>query len=140
MKRRMFKRDDWAWKRGGSHCGAWLLVACVVAGGLVVLAFEFSRPAPAPHPGPVVAHAPKAQAAAPRPPTEFEREAAMSPQDLMSRWEPLVGEASKRLKVPPEWIRAVIRMESGGRTLSGDNLPIISDMGAMGIMRRGRKA
>ena len=67
--------------------------------------------------------------------SDFAREAAMSPQALMTRWEPLVGEASKRIHVPQEWIRAVIRMESGGRTLMGENLPITSDMGAMGIMQ-----
>jgi len=53
----------------------------------------------------------------------------------MGRWEPLVAEASKRIHVPVEWIRAIIRMESGGRTMMAENLPITSDMGAMGIMQ-----
>ena len=55
----------------------------------------------------------------------------------MTRWEPLVGEASKRIHVPQEWICAVIRMESGsGCTLMVENSSITSDMGAMGICAR----
>lgn len=60
---------------------------------------------------------------------------AMTPQALMVRWEPLVKEASRRFDVPPEWIRAVIRMESGGRQWIGEGVPTLSDMGAMGIMQ-----
>lgn len=60
---------------------------------------------------------------------------AMTPRDLMARWEPFVGEASKRLSVLPDWIRAVITMESGGRALMGEDMPIMSTMGAMGIMQ-----
>jgi len=134
MRRRMFKRDPSAWGRGGSHRGAWLLAACVVAGGMV-LAFELATPAPVAHRNPTVARAAKPQPAAPLPQSDFAREAAMSPQALMTRWEPQVSEASKRFNVPADWIRAVIRMESGGRTLTGENLPITSDMGAMGIMQ-----
>jgi hypothetical protein len=65
----------------------------------------------------------------------FAQEMVMPPNALIGRWDPLVTEASKRFDVPPDWIRAVIRMESGGRTLMGENLPITSDMGAMGIMQ-----
>lgn len=125
----MFKRKSAVW---GAR--RWLLLALgiVVAGGL--LAVELDRPAPSIRPkNPVIAQAPKALPPAPQ--TAFAREAAMSPQDLMRRWEPLVGEAAKRIHVPPEWIRAVIAKESGGRTLMGENLPVTSDMGAMGIMQ-----
>jgi D-alanyl-D-alanine carboxypeptidase len=104
---------------------------------LVVLAavpvFNTIRPPPAPVKPVVVAPAPAPPT--PHVPTEFEREMAMTPEALMARWEPLVKEASRRFQVPPEWIRAVIRMESGGRALIGEGVPTISDMGAMGIMQ-----
>jgi soluble lytic murein transglycosylase-like protein len=104
-----------------------------VAAG-IGLAIQLDSPAPSvPKKTPIIAQAPKAEPPAPQ--SDFARETAMSPEALMTRWEPLVGEASKRIHVPQEWIRAVIRMESGGRTLMGENLPITSDMGAMGIMQ-----
>ncbi len=68
-------------------------------------------------------------------PSVFDREAAMTPQALMARWDPQVAEASRRFQLPEKWIRAVIRMESGGRTVLADNKPITSDTGAMGIMQ-----
>ena len=68
-------------------------------------------------------------------PTVFDREAAMTSQELMTRWDPLVVEASQHFHVPEKWIRAVMRMESGGRTVLADNAPITSDAGAMGIMQ-----
>ena len=71
----------------------------------------------------------------PAQPTVFEREAAMSPGQLMKRWEPLILQASRKFKVPAEWIRAVMRQESGGRTMMAGNVPIVSDAGAMGIMQ-----
>jgi soluble lytic murein transglycosylase-like protein len=73
--------------------------------------------------------------AAPTEPSVFTREAAMSSSELMTRWEPLIVQASKKFKVPAEWIRAVMRQESGGRTMIADNVPIVSDAGAMGIMQ-----
>ena len=113
----------------------WLAVAGVLAGATLI-AVRYDRPAPpAPHAKPPAARIVKAQPPAPPPDTPFAREAAMSPQALMMRWDPYVAEASRRFDVPPDWIRAVIRMESGGRTLMGENLPITSDMGAMGIMQ-----
>jgi soluble lytic murein transglycosylase-like protein len=72
---------------------------------------------------------------APSQPSAFALEAAMSSSELMKRWEPLILEASKKFNVRAEWIRAVIRQESGGRTMIADNVPIISDAGAMGIMQ-----
>jgi hypothetical protein len=61
-------------------------------------------------------------------------EAGMSASDLIDRWEPYIEEASRRFAVPQDWIRAVIRIESGGRTvLLGE--PITSAAGAMGVMQ-----
>jgi hypothetical protein len=45
-----------------------------------------------------------------------------------------IAEASRRFDVPQEWIRAVMHVESGGRThLNGR--PITSSAGAMGLMQ-----
>ena len=59
----------------------------------------------------------------------------MSPAQLMRRWKPLIRQASRRFKVPAKWISAVIRQESGGRTMMGENMPIISAAGAEGVMQ-----
>lgn len=57
--------------------------------------------------------------------------AAAGPVD---RWSGYIAEASGRFGVPEEWIRRVIRAESGGRTtLNGS--PIMSRAGAMGLMQ-----
>lgn len=61
-------------------------------------------------------------------------EQSMSPAELMTRWEPFIVEASQRFSVPASWIRAVMRMESGGRTMLAGR-PIQSDAGAMGLMQ-----
>jgi soluble lytic murein transglycosylase-like protein len=58
----------------------------------------------------------------------------MSPKALMDRWQPLISEASKRFAVPENWIRAVMRIESGGRTVLFGR-PITSGAGAMGLMQ-----
>ncbi len=63
------------------------------------------------------------------------KEQAMSTTELIDRWMPYIKEASHRFKISADWIKAVIRMESGGRTLSDDNQPITSIAGAMGIMQ-----
>src|SRR5882757_550193 len=63
------------------------------------------------------------------------KEKAMSPVQLVDRWSSLIKDASHRFGVAEDWIRAVIRMESGGRTLQDDNRPITSAAGAMGIMQ-----
>jgi soluble lytic murein transglycosylase-like protein len=67
--------------------------------------------------------------------SELAKEKAMSPSQLVDRWSSLIKDASHRFGVAEEWIRAVIRMESGGRTLADDNKPITSAAGAMGIMQ-----
>ena len=61
-------------------------------------------------------------------------EDGMGPKALMDRWQPFISEASKRFAVPEKWIRAVIRVESGGRTILFGK-PITSDAGAMGLMQ-----
>lgn len=56
-------------------------------------------------------------------------------QALMHRWDPLIAEASQRFGVPENWIRIVMRVESGGRTMTGQKQPIVSRAGAMGLMQ-----
>jgi hypothetical protein len=58
----------------------------------------------------------------------------MSPKALLDRRQPFISEASKRFAVPQNWIRAVIRIESGGRTVLFGK-PITSGAGAMGLMQ-----
>jgi len=72
---------------------------------------------------------------APAGPSVFAQEQAMAPSQLMGRWEPQIREAARKFKIPPDWIRAVMRQESGGRTMIGENRPIVSDAGAMGVMQ-----
>jgi soluble lytic murein transglycosylase-like protein len=67
--------------------------------------------------------------------SELAKEKAMSSSQLVDRWSSLIKDASHRFGVAEEWIRAVMRMESGGRTLADDNRPITSSAGAMGIMQ-----
>jgi soluble lytic murein transglycosylase-like protein len=49
-------------------------------------------------------------------------------------WEQHVAEAARRFGLPAEWIRRVIRAESGGRTVLAGR-PIVSRAGAMGLMQ-----
>src|SRR5690348_5582673 len=72
---------------------------------------------------------------APLPQTTFEQEAQMGAHQLIDRWTPVITEASARFNVPATWIRAVVQMESGGRTMLGENRPIVSRAGAMGLMQ-----
>ena len=52
----------------------------------------------------------------------------------IDRWETYIAEAAQRFAIPQDWIRAVMRSESGGRTtLNGQ--PITSSAGAMGLMQ-----
>jgi len=59
----------------------------------------------------------------------------MSYGQMMRRWYPDIMAASKRFNVPVVWVRAVMQVESGGRTMTGENQPITSRMGAMGLMQ-----
>src|SRR5689334_21515289 len=49
--------------------------------------------------------------------SDFEKEAALTPRQLIDRWNPLITAAAKQVGLPEGWIRAVIHQESGGRTM-----------------------
>ncbi|MGN6514313.1 MAG: lytic transglycosylase domain-containing protein [Rhizomicrobium sp.] len=117
----------------------------VIAGMAGVLAFSLM-----PHRGPapvrdvdpaLVPMREKTKAPAPRPkpralrPSVFASEQLMSTRQLMNRWTPAIAEAARRFGVPQPWIRAVMLIESGGRTMLGEKRPIVSSMGAMGLMQ-----
>jgi hypothetical protein len=57
--------------------------------------------------------------------------AMSSPVD---EWAPLMDEASRKFGIPVAWIRAVMRVESGGQTML-DGAPVTSPAGAMGLMQ-----
>jgi hypothetical protein len=59
----------------------------------------------------------------------------MSFSQLMNRWQPLVNEASKKFGLPAAWIRVVMQMESGGRTMLNQTQHITSPVGAVGLMQ-----
>jgi hypothetical protein len=53
---------------------------------------------------------------------------------LVTRWDDLIKQAAQRFRVSESWIRAVMQMESGGKTeIAG--IPITSKAGAMGVMQ-----
>ncbi len=120
-----------------------VLTSALIGGGLLIF---HGRAAPPPvatvqkkqvH---VAAHKPPAPpgkaAAKPLPkPSAFDLEEQMSFSQLMNRWNPAIAEAAKKYGVPQPWIRAVMQIESGGRTMLGENQPIKSNMGAMGLMQ-----
>jgi hypothetical protein len=120
----------------------WMFLA-VVAAGIGYL--ETRPPVPVTHPR--VLSAVSRKAARPKTPTPviakpvpkgpsvFAQESAMAPRELLTRWDPLIQKASKRFNISEAWIRAVMRMESGGRTMMAENKPIVSTAGAMGIMQ-----
>ena len=58
----------------------------------------------------------------------------MPPEERINRWEPFIREASRRFAIPEQWIRTVINIESGGRTMLWGR-PITSGAGAMGVMQ-----
>ena len=51
-----------------------------------------------------------------------------------SGFDALIDEASRRFGIPPAWVRGVMWIESGGRTML-DGRPITSPAGAMGLMQ-----
>ncbi|MDB5739806.1 MAG: lytic transglycosylase protein [Alphaproteobacteria bacterium] len=73
--------------------------------------------------------------ARPSAPSAYDEEHRMSSAELLNRWDVFVTEASQRFHVPKAWIRAVMRQESGGRTMLTQNKPIISSAGAIGLMQ-----
>jgi len=50
-------------------------------------------------------------------------------------WGPYIREASERFDVPDQWIRALMRQESGGREYGANGQLITSGAGAMGLMQ-----
>lgn len=68
-------------------------------------------------------------------PSVFQREQSMSYAQLMKRWEPLIKKAARRFTLPASWIREVMRIESGGRTMIAENARIVSSQGALGLMQ-----
>jgi len=72
---------------------------------------------------------------APVVPSAFDEESTMTSAQLLNRWDATITEASQRFHVPKDWIRAVMRQESGGRTMLGEGVPIVSRAGAIGLMQ-----
>ncbi|HEY0265141.1 MAG TPA: lytic transglycosylase domain-containing protein, partial [Rhizomicrobium sp.] len=68
-------------------------------------------------------------------PSAFDEESTMTPAQLLNRWDGTVTEASRRFHVPKAWIRAVMQRESGGRTMLGQDRPMVSSAGALGLMQ-----
>jgi len=58
----------------------------------------------------------------------------LPPAALIDRWDPFIKEASQRYSIPELWIRTIIHIESGGRTMLLGR-PITSGAGAMGVMQ-----
>src|SRR5690242_10746820 len=76
-----------------------------------------------------------AQSAPVAPTSAFGQEQRMSFGQLMHRWDALVAQASQLFGVPEKWIRIVMQVESGGRTMADEKQPIVSPAGAMGLMQ-----
>jgi soluble lytic murein transglycosylase-like protein len=81
------------------------------------------------------AHAPSPRAAPPPALSAFQQERRMSFGQLMRRWNGEIAAAAKRFNIPEIWVRAVMHVESGGRTMMAENQPIRSSAGAMGLMQ-----
>jgi len=75
------------------------------------------------------------QPARPAEPSAYDVESGMSSSELLHRWDAVISEASHRFHIPAAWIRAVMRQESGGRTMLGEGKPIVSHAGAVGLMQ-----
>jgi len=122
----------------------WLsgIAAAVLVAGLGVLMVGESAPPhgmpkrlpPRVH-RPMAGPRPKAAKIAPPPLSAFALEQRMTPRQLLRRWDGTIADASRRFQVQEPWIRAVMVAESGGRTMLGDNQPIVSSAGAMGLMQ-----
>lgn len=116
-----------------------LLAGLTVLGGLAM--WSVARP---PQPAPVAAP-PRARVAdlpmvestplVALPQPIFDAENAMPLEARLARWDKLIDEAAKRFGVPRDWILAVMRQESGGRTVLQGDVPITSDKSAMGLMQ-----
>jgi membrane-bound lytic murein transglycosylase B len=110
----------------------------VIGGGIALLtvmsltaqARVMVRAAPAP-----ASASSSANAKATSAPSAYQQEQAMTPAQLILRWKPLVAQASRRVGVPVAWINAVMRVETGGRTMLTDAQPMVSPKGALGLMQ-----
>lgn len=69
------------------------------------------------------------------PPTVYALESELGPRTLLDRWNPVVREAAAKFNIPAMWLRAVMRNETGGRTVLAGDKPIVSHAGAQGIMQ-----
>ncbi len=76
-----------------------------------------------------------AEPAAPAPSPVHQAEDALGPRTLLDRWNPVVREAAAKFHLPPLWLRAVMRNETGGRTVQEGDRPIVSHAGALGVMQ-----
>jgi len=65
----------------------------------------------------------------------YEAEDDMGPRTLLDRWNPVVREAAEKFHIPALWLRAVMRNETGGRTVQPGDKPITSRAGALGVMQ-----
>ena len=82
--------------------------------------------------------APPAPVQAPEPAAEasvFDVERSMGPRSLLDRWNPVIREAAAKFNIPAIWLRAVMRNETGGRTVLPGDKPIVSHAGAQGVMQ-----
>ena len=68
-------------------------------------------------------------------PSAYDEESGMTSAQLLNRWDTTITEASQRFHVPKAWIRTVMAHESGGRTMLGEDRPIVSRAGAVGLMQ-----
>lgn len=116
--------------------------AALLVGAVIVALLKSETPAsaPAPHQTHHVPAPHRQVARRPGPPlparlSAFAREQQMTPRQLLKRWDPTIAEASRRFHVPVPWIRAVMAAESGGRTMSAQDRPLVSSAGALGLMQ-----
>jgi hypothetical protein len=101
-----------------------LLGASVFAAGMLLASSSgFASPLPTPH-----AAVPAVTAAA----TGLASKISATP--LIEHWTPLIKEASRKFGIAEDWIKAVMRVESGGRAVA-DGKPIKSKAGAIGLMQ-----
>src|SRR5882724_8376095 len=118
-----------------------IVTAALLLGLAVLRVSEFAPPKSPPQPirppahRPAVSPAPKFAKITPAPISAFALEQGMTPSQLLRRWDGTIAQASQRFSVPQPWIRAVMVAESGGRTMSDENRPIVSSAGAMGLMQ-----
>jgi hypothetical protein len=140
LKAAVFMNCKHRWSALPRHFAA-KLVLLIAAGAITIFALQnlnfFNR-----HPPTRTVHVAASRPKIAQPknivapgPSDFAKEQRMSFGQLMKRWNPVIAEASNRFDVPQSWIRAVMQIESGGRTTLGEKQPITSSAGAMGLMQ-----